>query len=126
MENNSSLPIVRSLQLPQCRHLMCWSIPYSMLFISPFACVFTYYNTQNQQRFMKWNVKTLFRDLAVFWTISTMYGMIRTFLFDPYCDPSSVHYDKSLSAFERRKTILKTMNETLELEGKIDIKNPNP
>jgi hypothetical protein len=55
--------------------------------------------------------------LMIFWTVSSIYGICRTFLFDPYCNTKSVHYDKNLNAFEKRRAALREMNEILELEG---------
>lgn len=89
-----------------------------MVLSTPLALAFSYYNSQNQSKFRLWKVNLLIKDLCLFWGFSCLYAITRTIALDPYCDPKSVHYDKSLNAFERRRIALKAMKENLEIEGK--------
>lgn len=98
--------------------MVCWSPPFAMFLSTPLALAFSYYNSQNQKKFRQWSVKLLTKDLLLFWGVATIYSIVRTIALDPYCDPESVHYDKKLNAFERRKNALKEMKMGLEIEGK--------
>ncbi|CAG9314168.1 unnamed protein product [Blepharisma stoltei] len=117
-DNKSDIPIVKSLILPQCRHMICGGFPFAMLFSMPFILIFSYYNTQNQKPFMKWNAKSFGKDILLGWTIAISYVSLRTLFFDPYCDPKSIHYDKNLNAFERKKKAFDEVQNILRSEGK--------
>lgn len=110
--------VYTALQLPQCRYMMCWTVPFAVMTATPFALIFSYYNSQNQQNFKKWHVKTLGRDLLLFWGAFALYGTLRTFFLDPYCDPKSIHYNRELNAFERKKFVIEGMKKVLIAEGK--------
>ena len=118
MGNDINIPIIGGLYLAPCRYMICWSIPFSAVIATPFALLFSYYNTQDQKKFMKWNAKLFGRDLLLFWGVFSLYAALRTLIFDTYCDPTSVHYDKKLNAFERKKMAVETMRKALETEGK--------
>ena len=106
------------LFLKPCRYMVCWSIPFAMLTATPFALVFSYYNTQDQKKFKLWKVKPLGRDLLIFWTLFSMYAVARTLVFDPYCDSKSIHYDKTIKAADRKKILVDSMRNVLESEGR--------
>lgn len=118
MDGNSNIPIYSSLALPQCRYIISWTIPFAFMVSTPLCLVFSYYNTQNQKHFKKWNVKLLGKDLLLFWGAFALYATGRTLFLDPYCNPKSVHYDKSLNAFEKKKMVVESMRKVLEAEGK--------
>lgn len=118
MSNDASLPILNKLALKSCRYMMCWSIPFAIFISTPFALVFCYFNTQNQKKFRLWNVKLFARDLLLFWGVFSFYSVLRTFILDPYCDPTSIHYDKNLNSFQRKKMVVDSMRKVLDSEGK--------
>jgi hypothetical protein len=123
MDDSNHIPIIGSIFLPRCRYIIYWTIPFSMTLSIPFALIFSYYNTQNQQNFRKWKVRPFLKDIFLFWGCFSLYGVVRSILFDPYCDPHSIHYNKSLNAFERRKNAIEGMREVLKAEGKITTQN---
>ena len=114
------IPLFSRLKLKQCRHMVCGSVPFAMMFSTPFVLIFTYYNTQSQAPFRKWNVRLLGRDFLIGWAFFTTYVMLRTLVMDPYCDPTSIHYNKELNAFDRKKLLVGQMQEVLKKEGKPD------
>jgi hypothetical protein len=122
MNEDYNIPIVKSLALPQCRYMICWSLPFCTLVSVPFALIFSYYNSQGQKKFKLWNVKVLGKDLLLFSSMFSLYAVLRTLFFDPYCDPKSIHYDKNLNAFDRKKRVVNAMQTILESEGKLEQK----
>mmetsp|Transcript_6253 Transcript_6253/g.9280 ORF Transcript_6253/g.9280 Transcript_6253/m.9280 type:complete len:125 (-) Transcript_6253:26-400(-) len=115
----SKVPFISGLGMKKCRYMVCGSIPFAMLFSTPFVLLFSYYNTQNQAPFKKWNVKLLFKDFMLGWVLFVSYATLRTLYFDPYCDPKSVHYNPNANAFERKNRALQEMQDILEKEGKV-------
>ena len=111
------LPLIRGLFLPNCRSITYRSVPFTLIYSSPFIFLFCYYSTHNMLPVKKWEVKKIARDFSVGWAIAIFYISMRTLLFDPYCDPYSLHYSKELNAFDRKKIVVDAMNGILESEG---------
>ncbi len=112
------VPLVRGLFLPNCRSITKRSIPFAIVYSSPFILLFSYYSTHNMLPMKKWNVRLLSRDFLVGWSLCIAYITLRTLLLDPYCDPYSLHYSKELSAFQRKKQVLDAMQGIMESEGR--------
>mmetsp|Transcript_703 Transcript_703/g.1349 ORF Transcript_703/g.1349 Transcript_703/m.1349 type:complete len:114 (-) Transcript_703:39-380(-) len=106
------------LGLPKCRHLLCWNVPFTMLYSTPFVLIFSYYNSQNQLPFKLWNVRLLARDYLIGSALFVTYVTLRTLALDPYCDPNSLQYDANMNPFERKKKVMEEMKGILKAEGK--------
>jgi hypothetical protein len=91
-----------------------------MLYCTPFALIFSHFNSQKQQPFKQWQVRLLARDYLLVSALFLTYVSLRTLALDPYCKPSSLHYDPDSNPFERKKQVMQQMQEILKAEGKSD------